>query len=408
MSEMRRSLLVGLAATGVASVAAVVSLLKRAPQRSCCTGLEQLTIGLPRCHNLLEMLRLVERAFVFTTGLRVAILLRDGDQLRSKHHSPGFTIDAEQFEGARLAISSGQIQHRSDRTGSRTLHFLPLATLNGILGVLAFESWGGRISGQEWASIQSIAGVTSMALLRADFQEQARHAGALSEAERFQKVLLNSIAHNVRTPLASIIGVLSTLQDDHPVLDEPTRGELVDTARQEAERLNRLLGNLLDLSRIESGAVHVRADPCDVPDVIGAALEHIGVLAQNRPIHVVIAPDVGIVPMDFGLIVQVLVNLLDNAIKYSPGQSPVEVEACHVDGSLKVCISDEGDGIAERDLTRVFEKFNRAGRRGETGGIGLGLSICRGLIEAHRGRIWAERRNPRGTVFSFTLPLRSP
>jgi two-component system, OmpR family, sensor histidine kinase KdpD len=405
---MKPSVRIGIAVAGAAGVAGMASFRKRVLERSGCAQLERLTIALPQCRKVGEMLELVEQAFRAATGLPSVILLPDGGQYRMKPHDAGFDFGAEQVEGARSAMSSGLVQQRRHRNGSKVVHFLPLATLNGVLGVLAFESSDRPISRQKWASIRSIAAVTSMALLRAGFQEQAQHARALSEADGFQKVLLNSIAHNVRTPLASIIGVLSTLQEDGAVLDEPTRSELVDTARQEAERLNRLLGNLLDLSRIESGAVHVRADPCDVPDVVGAALEQLGVLAQNRPIYISIPPDLGAVPMDFGLIVQVLVNLLENAIKYSTGQSPVHVEARRLEDVLTLRISDEGDGIPEADLALVFEKFNRAGRSGETGGIGLGLSICRGLIEAHHGKIWAERRDPRGTAVTFSLPLRSP
>ena len=269
---MKPSVRIGIAVAGAAGVAGMASFSKRAVERSACLQLERLTIALPQCRKLGEMLELVEQAFRAATGFPIVILLPDGGHLRMKPHDAGFLFGAEHVDDARLAISSGLVQHRRVRHTSKVVHFLPLATLNGILGVLGFESSDRHISRQKWAVIQSIAAVTSMALLRADFQEQAQHARALSEADGFQKVLLNSIAHNVRTPLASIMGVLSTLQEDAAVLDEPTRSELVDTARQEAERLNRLLGNLLDLSRIESGAVHVRADTCDVPDVIGAAL----------------------------------------------------------------------------------------------------------------------------------------
>ncbi len=225
------------------------------------------------------------------------------------------------------------------------------------------------------------------------------------EAEQFQKTLLNSIAHNVRTPLASIIGVLSTLQEDHVALNPEVRRELIDTAREEADRLNRLLGNLLDLSRIESGAVQVRADPCDVQDVIGAALEQLGAKARERRVDVTIDPNLPLIRMDFVLIVQVLVNLLDNALKYSAPGTLVSIRALATDGQLQVRVEDEGEVIAEADLAHVFEKFNRAGRTGETGGIGLGLSICRGLVEAHRGEIWAELRNPQGVAVVFRLPL---
>ncbi len=184
----------------------------------------------------------------------------------------------------------------------------------------------------------------------------------------------------------------------------PRRRELVDTAQAEAERLNRLLGNLLDMSRLDAGAVRVRMDLSDVQDVIGAALEQLGGTLRSRSIEVRVPPDLPFIRMDFVLIVQVLVNLLDNAQKYSRPETPISVEARLSPEALEISVSDSGDGIPEQELTNVFEKFNRAGRTSETGGIGLGLSICKGLVEAHHGRIWAQRRDPLGTVVTFALP----
>jgi two-component system sensor histidine kinase KdpD len=197
------------------------------------------------------------------------------------------------------------------------------------------------------------------------------------------------------------------LQEDDARLDRGIRRELVDTARMEADRLNRLVGNLLDLSRIESGSVRVRADPCDVQDVIGAALEQLGPAVRNRSVELRIAPELPLVQMDFVLIAQVIVNILDNALKYSPQDRPILIEAELSGNSVVISICDDGDGIAQPDVARIFEKFNRAGRTGETGGIGLGLSICRGFIEAHGGQIWLERHQPRGTAVTFTLPART-
>jgi two-component system sensor histidine kinase KdpD len=253
--------------------------------------------------------------------------------------------------------------------------------------------------------IRAFAGQTALALLRSHLEQQARVAIVLREVDSFQKTLLDSIAHNVRTPLASIIGALSTLQEDEATLAGPMRRDLLDTARQEAERLNRLLGNLLDLRRIESGVVRVRSDRCDVQDVIGAALEQLQSALRDRPIEVHIDPGLPPVPMDFVLIAQVIVNVLDNALKYSPEHAPIRIEARLRDDRVWVAISDEGDGIPLEHIHRVFDKFNRASRSGETGGVGLGLSICRCFVEVHRGSITVEPRGPSGSTVSFSLPL---
>jgi two-component system, OmpR family, sensor histidine kinase KdpD len=237
-------------------------------------------------------------------------------------------------------------------------------------------------------------------------KESAEDRQKLGEPERLQTALLNAISHNLRTPLASIIGVLSTLREDQQAcaIDEETKRELIDTAQAEAERLNRLVGNLLDMSRLDAGAVRVRMDVCDVQDVIGAALEQLARTLRNRTIEVSVPSDFPFFRMDFVLIVQVLVNLLDNAQKYSRSEDPISVEARLSKGALEIAVSDTGEGIPELELVNVFEKFNRAGRTSETGGIGLGLSISRALVEAHDGRIWAQRRYPHGTTVTFALP----
>ncbi len=333
--------------------------------------LERLVHQLPGCRDTNEALRAIERAFVACIGSPLAILSRDGDVL---HHTPGFLPGAS----------------RQD------LRFVPLITWRGQVGALLFQEIEG-LPTEISRTVELFASQTALAILRS----------SLRATDRFQETLLNSIAHNVRTPLASVIGVLGTLQEDEAALNPEVRRDLIDTAREEADRLNRLLGNLLDFSRIESGAVLVRADPCDIEDVIGAALEQLGAKALARAIDVAIDPRAPLVAMDFALIVQVLVNLLDNALKYSPGDAPIAIRTRLMRGQLEVRVEDEGDGIGEADLEHVFEKFNRAGRTGETGGIGLGLSICKGLIEAHHGVIWAERRDPRGVALVFRLPMGS-
>jgi two-component system sensor histidine kinase KdpD len=371
-------------------------------RKSVVLELQKLVQILPRCRDIAEALSVLEQAFVASIGLPVAIVSEAGNVL---HHTPGFLPDDGDFEAARSAMDSGERIEYATADGLQFRYAVPLTTWSGAAGALQFASTR-PVPRRMWPLIHSFANQTALTMIRSALAEEARHASFLCEADRFQKALLNAVAHNVRTPLASIIGVLSTLQENHAVLDPIVRDDLLDTARQEADRLNRLLGNLLDFSRIECGAVQVRADPCDVQDVIGAALEQLGAKARERPIEVLIDPALPLVRMDFALIVQVLVNILDNALKYSPSPTPIGIEAKAEHGQLEIRVSDQGEGIEAEDLDRVFEKFNRARRTGETGGIGLGLSICRGLIEAHRGAIWAERRSPSGAAVVFRLPIR--
>jgi two-component system sensor histidine kinase KdpD len=235
--------------------------------------------------------------------------------------------------------------------------------------------------------------------------EQARQAEVLQATEKLQTALLNSISHDLRTPLVSILGAFSSLQEDDLALDEATRRSLVENAREEAERLNRFVSNLLDMTRIEAGALKVAHEPCDLQDVIGAALERLSDRLGNRTLRVEVPPDLPLVPMDFVLMAQVLVNLLDNALKYSPASAPIEVRVRVEDSQAFIEIADHGIGVPREDLERVFDKFYRVQRPGQVTGTGLGLSICKGIVEAHGGRIWAQNRPGGGTFITVVLPL---
>ncbi len=370
----------------------------------------RVTRALAAARGRAEIFAVVERTLAARFGVWLALAVSAEGRVLIPHYSAGFSPDQQDLEIAALAIGKAQqVGRGTDQASEASSRFLPLSTSDGVLGALGLKVAHGRpwIPRRAWPAVEALTQQTALALLRERLDTKARQAEILSDSTRFQNALLNSVAHNVRTPLATIIGALSTLQEDLSHLSDDVRDELLGTARDEALRLNRLLGNLLDLSRLESQALHVRSDLCDVQDVIGAALEQLGAAARKRPIHVNIPLDLPFVRMDFVLIVQVLVNLLDNAMKYSPANAPVNVRAAAENGELAIAVTDSGDGIAEQDLLTVFEKFNRAGRSGETGGIGLGLSICKGLVEAHRGRIWAERAHPCGTTVTFTIPSRS-
>jgi two-component system sensor histidine kinase KdpD len=241
-----------------------------------------------------------------------------------------------------------------------------------------------------------------------------------ANTEKLQTALLNSISHDLRTPLATITGVFSSLHEtegsgsDQVKIDPADRLELIDTGWEEARRLNRLVGNLLDITRLEAGALRLNRRSADVQDVVGAALGRLadpqghGLPRSRLAQHPLVTGDLSGLPpvnIDFVLIEQALVNLLENAAKYSPPGTPIEIEGS-LEGSLvKITVLDLGSGFPSEDLEKVFEKFYRAQRNGSPGGTGLGLSICRGIVEAHGGRIWAENRPGGGAVVAFTLPV---
>jgi len=240
-------------------------------------------------------------------------------------------------------------------------------------------------------------------------REEANHAKndflILQAADKLQQSLFNTVSHDLRTPLASVIGALSSVLEDGALLDALTQQKLLRTAHDEARRLNWLVQNLLDMTRLEGGAVRMKTQPCDVHDVVGAALRQLGEMAQRHPVSVTIAPNLPLVPMDNVLIVQVLVNVLDNALKYSSAETPVEIEALTDADQLEVRVLDRGRGIPEEELERVFDKFFRGASPGVPKGTGLGLSICKGFVEAHNGRIVAKNRPHGGAEVSIFLPV---
>jgi two-component system, OmpR family, sensor histidine kinase KdpD len=188
-------------------------------------------------------------------------------------------------------------------------------------------------------------------------------------------------------------------------LKEEYRKSLIITAREQADRLNRLVGNLLSMTRIESGAITLNREPGDIQDVIGTALEQLGTRVAEHEIKVYVAEDLPLVTLDFTLIVQVVVNLLENAVKYSPKGSLIEISASLVDNKAVLEIMDRGMGIPPADLTRIFDKFYRVQRPESVSGTGLGLSIGKGIVEAHHGNIYAHSREGGGTILSVELPL---
>ena len=199
-------------------------------------------------------------------------------------------------------------------------------------------------------------------------------------------------------------GATSALLEDDIPKDDAMRRQLLMTAHEEALRLNRLVRNLLDMTRLEAGALKVQKDLQPLEEVVGSALGRVEDRLRGHEVKTSIPAGLPLVPFDAILIEQVLINLLENATKYAPPGTPIEVGARVRDGEVEVEVADRGPGIARQDVERVFDKFYRV-REGEGGGVGLGLTICRGIVSAHGGRIWVDERSGGGAAFRFTLPL---
>ena len=255
--------------------------------------------------------------------------------------------------------------------------------------------------------LETFVNQTALALERARLADEAREARLRAETERLRSSLLTSVSHDLRTPLAAITGAATTMLEGGARLDPATRLELLESIRDEADRLNRLVQNLLEMTRLESGALRLRRDWHPLEEVVGAALGRLAKRLGARRVAVSLPPDLPLVAIDDVLIEQVLLNLLENAVKYTPADSRIRILATATDRKVTVEIADCGPGLPPGEEERVFEKFHRATVDGR-GGAGLGLAICRGIVEAHGGRIWAQNLPEGGVAFLFTLPLAEP
>jgi len=348
---------------------------------------------------------------VFARGAVVFLPQADGLRPFGGAKAAG-TADAIEHD---LAVATWTFEHGrpagrgTDTLPAAQLRCLPMLTPRGTIGVLGIRpsSDAHVLTIDQERTLHSFANQAALAVERAQLVEKARAAELLQVTDKLQRSLLDSVSHELRTPLVTITGALSALEEDGARLDATTQHNLAAAAREEAERLNRLVANLLSMSRLEAGALHLALQDADAEDLVGSALDTLGARTHGRRIDTHIAPDLPMVHVDFVLMVQVLVNVLDNAIKYSPAGAPIRVFVERVGNSVRVGVTDRGPGIPEADLERVFDKFHRVQREGEPSGTGLGLSICRGIIEAHRGHIWAEAAPDGGTTINFVLPIDS-
>lgn len=283
--------------------------------------------------------------------------------------------------------------------------YVPLTVAEEIVGVLGVcpNAVDRRYEPETLRLLEAFAGQLAVAIERADLARDAERIRLQMETERLRNSLLSAISHDLRTPLATITGASSLLMEQPATLDPAGARELAESIFDESERLNRLVGNLLDMTRLEAGVIRVRQELQPLEEVVGVVLERLERQLREHPVSTSLPADLPPVSIDGILIQQVLTNLLDNAVKYSPPDTPLELSATAGDGVLTVSVADRGPGLKPGDEQRVFEKYFRAG--GNEGGAGLGLPICRGIVELHGGRIWAENRDGGGATFRFTLPL---
>jgi two-component system sensor histidine kinase KdpD len=358
-----------------------------------------------------ELLRAVLRRVTDVFGSRGVILLPDaagrlglaaGEEsaLGEAGHDQGvaqWTFDHAQPAGAGTPTLPA--------AGALFLPLLGASQAVGVLGIAPADP-AHVLTRDRFRLAEAFASQVALSLERAQLAEQAERTHLLVESERTRSLLLSSVSHDLRTPLSVITGATSSLLADGAPLPAPVSRELVETIAEEAQRLNRLVGNLLDMTRLESGAMPVRLDWHSLEEVVGSALGRLESRLQGREVSVRLPAGLPLVRIDDVLVELVIFNLVENALKYTPPGGPIEIGASCGDGRLRLSVADRGPGLPAGREESVFEKFYRGRREGGPSGVGLGLSICRGIVEAHGGVITAANRDGGGAVFRIELPQR--
>jgi len=277
----------------------------------------------------------------------------------------------------------------------------PLLGSSGPVGVLRVEPRRPEslLDPERRLLLDAFANQIALALEAERNQDDARRSQLRAETERVRSSLLSAVSHDLKTPLAAIMGSASEVLRSGRL--EKTAGSLVENIRDEAERLSHLVNNLIETTRLESG-VNLHKEPHPIEEILGSALERLSRRLGDRPVRADLPENLPLVPLDAVLMEQVFVNLIENALRHAPGAGPIEISARAQGDAVVIEVADHGPGLPAADLERVFEKFYR----GAPGGAGLGLAICRAVVEAHRGSISAANRAGGGAVFRFVLPLR--
>jgi K+-sensing histidine kinase KdpD len=354
-----------------------------------------------------QVLEVVGRHIEVTFKRRSVILLPANGGLTPRFRSAEFVFNESELAAASWSWEHGQGAGSStDILSAAQAHYLPLKVRGEVIGVLGLEVkpgvWFSHVQRQ---LLHAFISQAALAIERGLLEQKVRRLRFLEESDKVQNAVLSAISHDVRAPLAAISVSLSGLLTSDGALSHSAERQLLETADVEARRLHRLVNNLLSMTRLETGAATVKTEPCDVLEVVSAALEELGAPAAQRQISFDVPEDLPLVPMDFGLITHVLINLFSNAFKYSSAHQPVEVRSRIISDQLEVMVVDRGVGVPPEDLGRVFDKFCRAAEFGSSTGLGLGLAICKAFIEAHDGRISLENNSLGGTIARFVIPF---
>lgn len=340
---------------------------------------------------------------------QVAIFLADADNRVQLQRGEllFFDLDPKESGVAQWVFDHGERAGLGTDTlpGASAL-YLPLVGSTGPIGVVAVRptEYSRLVNLDQLHLLESLVNQIALAIERTRLSEETQKARVRAETERMRNAILSSVSHDLRTPLATITGAASSLAEGQGELTAAAREDLARSIYREADRLDRLLKNLLDMMRIEAGAVQLSKEWHPLDEVVGAALARLEGRLRDHAVNTAFPIDLPLVLVDGVLLEQVVINLVENAVKYAPSGSAIDLSASASDREVIAEVADRGPGIPFGEEARIFDKFYRA-RPAREGGVGLGLTICRGIVETHGGRIWAENRSGGGAVFRFSIPL---
>ena len=343
--------------------------------------------------------------------VRVVLLLSEDGALTVKAgYPPEDQLDKADLAAANWAWSNDRPAGRGSDTlpGARRL-FLPMRTGRGVIGVIGIDDdrSGPLLTPDQRRLLDALVDQSALAIERVLLVEDMDRVRRTVESDRLRTALLTSISHDLKTPLASVLGSASTLKNFSPNLSEAEKADLLATIIDESERLNRFIANLLDMTKLESGAIVPNTALHDVGEIAGSALRRAGKILAHHRIRLELQPGLPMLELDAVLFEQVLFNLLDNAAKYAPENTTIALKAWRDGATVALQIVDEGTGIPPLELESVFDKFYRVQKADHVrAGTGLGLAISRGFVEAMHGTISAANRGDRsGAVLTIRLPV---
>ncbi|MFZ5453883.1 MAG: DUF4118 domain-containing protein [Thermodesulfobacteriota bacterium] len=370
-------------------------------------ALLEMNQNLTAINSLEELLQVAAAQISQIFDSRVAILMPRADgklQIQAGH--PFTDEDVREEMVASWVFRHGHLAGPGTGTLSAVRSiYLPLMAASRVIGVLRLEpAQLDSLEADSLRLLEALGSQVGLAIERENLSRQAQAAQLQIEAEQMRNTLLSSVSHDLRTPLTVIAGSASSLLEGESHLDPFTKHELSQTIYEEAKRLDRLVHNLLEMSRLQSGQAMFNPEWHVLEEVIGCALAQLDTQLKDHPVSINLPTDLPLVKIDALLLERVLINLLENSMKYTPPGTPLEILGRLEEQELLVAIADRGPGLPPGEEERIFEKFYQVAP-GSARGAGLGLTICRRIIEAHGGRIWAANRPEGGAVFSFTIPL---